>query len=220
MIGRRAFAAAMIACACAAPREQAPPPGEEAPPPAVTTAPAATDTSSVRGTLQWSDLGVRMVGGRGGSAGLQIDVTTIADEAIILAADDARQYFRDVKKKIPEAVPAREAAGLLPFLVGYTGLEKQVSFDPTRLEIRTEGATRYPRYIVPVSPAFDRRVVDLYETVYAIYLFEGEQIDLNATLEFRYADLTSGAGWRQVVERIQRAKTRLDGGAATPEESR
>ena len=212
---RRALVAVAAAglATCAAPREETAPAGE-GPPPTVTTSPAAGDTSSVRGTLQWSDLGVRMVGGRGGSAGLQIDVTTIADEAVVLAADDVRQYFRDVKKKIPEAVPAREAAGLLPFLVGYTGLEKQVSFDPTRLEIRTEGATRYPRYIVPVSPKFDRRVVDLYETVYAIYLFEGKQLDLHATLEFRYDDLTTGGAWRQVVERMQRAKTRLEGGTS------
>lgn len=198
--------------ACAAPREEAPPPGEVAVPPPLGTRPATVDTTEIRGTLQWSDLGVRMVG-RADNVGLQIDVTTIADESVALAADDVRQYFRDLKKKIPEAVPPREARELVPFLVGYTGIEKEVSFDPTRLEIRSEGSTFYPRYIVPVSPQFERRLVDLYQTVYALYLFDPD-LDLKATLEFRYGDMSSGTAWRQVVQRIQRAKTRLEGGMA------
>lgn len=205
--------AALALAACAAPREEAPPAGETGAPP-TTTAPDAPDTTGVRGTLQWSDLGVRMVG-RGRTAGLQIDVTTITDEVVELAADDAREYFREVRKKIPEAVPARELDELVPFLVGYTGFEKEISFDPTRLEIRSEGSTYYPRYIVPVSPTFERRVAELYRTVYAVYLFDDE-VDLKATLEFRYDDLSSGTAWRQVVEQIQRAKNRLEGAETTP----
>jgi hypothetical protein len=204
---------AVALAACAAPREEAPPAGEAGATP-VTVAPDAPDTTGVRGTLQWSDLGIRMVG-QGRTAGLQIDVTTIADEAMELAVDDAREYFRDVRKKIPQAVPAREIDELLPFLVGYTGFEKEISFDPTRLEIRSEGSTYYPRYVVPVSPTFDRRVAELYRTVYAIYLFDDE-VDLKATLEFRYDDLSSGTAWRQVVDRIQRAKTRLEGAGVRP----
>ena len=214
---RRWTIAALALAACAAPREEAAPAGEAGVPPA-TTAPDARDTTGVRGTLQWSDLGIRMVGS-GRTAGLQIDVTTIADEAVALAADDAREYFRDVRKKIPEAVPAREIDELLPFLVGYTGFEKEISFDPTRLEIRSEGSTYYPRYVVPVSPTFERRVAELYRTVYAIYLFDDE-VDPKATLEFRYDDLSSGTAWRQVVERIQRAKTRLEGGETQPPRGR
>lgn len=206
--------AALAISACAAPREERPPAGDIAAPPPSVSRPAAVDTTDVRGFLHWSDLGVRMVG-RVGNAGLQIDVTTIADDAVALAADDVRGYFRDLKKKVPQAVPARQAQELLPFLVGYTGIEKEVSFDPTRLEIRSEGSTFYPRYVVPVSPRFERHVVDLYETVYAIYLFDAG-LDLNATLEFRYGDMSSGGTWRQVVENIQRAKTRLEGGPTTP----
>jgi hypothetical protein len=206
---------ALLLCAwlaaCAAPREEAAPAGETAAPPPTTAAGAApADTSRVRGTLQSSDLGIRMVGS-GSLDGLQIDVTTLAESAIELAADDVRTYYRDLKKRIPEAVPAPEASRLQPFLVGYTGFEKEISFDPTRLEIRSEGSTHYPPYIIPVSPGFDRRVVDLYQTVYAIYLFPAE-VDLTATLEFRYGEMTSGSAWRAVVDRIQRAKTRLEGG--------
>jgi hypothetical protein len=206
----RAVLAWAVLASCAAPREEGPPAGEPGTPPAESAAGAApADTSGVRGTLQSGDLGIRMVGD-GSTAGLQIDVSTLADVAIEVAADDVRTYFGDLKKRIPDAVPPAEASGLQPFLVGYTGFEKEVSFDPTRLEIRSEGSTHYPRYIVPVSPGFDRHVVDLYQTVYAIYLFPAE-VDLTATLEFRYGDLSSGNSWRGVVDRIQRAKTRLEG---------
>lgn len=161
------------------------------------------------GYLTWEELGVRMIG-EGSTAGLRIDVTILDDEAIALASDDVRAYFRDLKARITDAVPPADARDLHPFLVGYTGREKQVSFDPTLLELRSEGSTYYPRYVVPVSPKFDRRLVDLYETVYGIYLFDAD-IDLNATLEFQYENLSSGSRWRSVVEAIQRAKTR--GGA-------
>jgi len=208
----RAALVAVLAAAlsCAAPREEGPPPGGAAATPTVAEGAAPADTSRVRGTLRSEDLGIRMVGD-GATAGLQIDVTTLSETAVELASDDVRTYFRDLKKRIPDAVPAAEASRLEPFLVGFTGIEKEVSFDPTRLELRSEGSTTYPRYIVPVSPAFDRRLVGLYQTVYAIYLFPAE-VDLTATLEFRYGELSSGVAWRGVVDRIQRAKARLEGG--------
>lgn len=184
---------------------------------------AAADTSAARGEadwpepgavverdagstgyLSWEQLGVRMVG-EGPTAGLRIDVTTLDDEAIALASDDVRSYFRDVKGRIGEALAGGQAREAHAFLVGFTGFQKQVQFDPTLLQLRSEGSTYYPRTIIPVSPKFDRRLVDLYETVYGIYLFDSE-FDLNAILEFQYENLSTGARWRSVVEAIQRAK--------------
>lgn len=158
------------------------------------------------GYLQWEDLGVRMVG-EGATAGLRIDVTTLDEAAVALAGEDVRAYFADLKSRMVGAVPPEAAERMHPFLVAYSGFEREVRFDPTRLQLRSEGSTHYPRYVVPVSPDFDRRLVGLYQTVYAIYLFE-PGIDLRATLEFQYADLTTGGAWRSVVERIERAKAR------------
>lgn len=202
-----------LACAGAPPREEPETDAAAADTTGEATAPRPFDTgvaSRVRGTLDWEDLSVRMVG-RGTQKGLQIDVTTLDETALQLASDDVRAFFRDAKRRIPDAVPPGAAEGLTPFLVGYTGFEKEVSFDPTRLQIESEGSTFYPRYIVPVSSNFDRQVVQLYETLYGVYLFDAG-IDLNATLEFRYDELTTGATWRRVVENIQRAKSRLEGG--------
>lgn len=201
----------VLGAACSAARE------EGSPPAAVVGSPPADSVragaSGSTGFLSWEDLGVRLIG-RGSDAGLRIDVSTLGNDAIALAADDVRSYFTDVRKRIPEAVPGDAATELTPFLVGYSAFEKEISFDPTRLQIRSEGSTYYPQYVIPVSPRFERRVVDLYETVYAIYLFDAG-LDLDATLEFQYAELTSGGAWRSVVEKIQRAKAqrRSEGGA-------
>ena len=196
----------LVTLACAAPPPATPPTGE---PPAEEPETAQTDRPSgivsSTGYLSWEDLSVRMVG-QGATAGLRIDVTTLNPDAVRLASDDIRSYLSDQRARIAERVPGDDAERLTAFLVGYTGFEKEVGFDPTRLQIRSEGSTYYPRNILPVSAKFDRRVVGLYETVYGIYLFP-EGLDLIATLEFQYDELSSGGAWREVVRRVQRAKT-------------
>lgn len=199
--------------ACAAPRQTAPP-GDEAATagaePPVAPPPSAATTGAA-GTLSWEELGVRMVG-RETSAGLQIDVTTLDDAALAVAAEDIRAYLRDLKARIPDfGIDPRRAAEMNALLVGFTGFEKEVSFDPTRLIVVSEGSTFYPIHILPISPRFDRRLVDLYETVYGIYLFD-ESIDLFANLEFRYADLSTGTAWLALVSRIKRAQARTGTG--------
>ena len=203
--------AVLLALACAAPPPATPPAGE---PPAEVSETAQTDRPagvvSSTGYLSWEDLSVRMVGQSGPTAGLRIDVTTLNPDAVRLASDDIRSYLSDQRSRIAERVTGDDAERLTAFLVGYTGFEKEVGFDPTRLQIRSEGSTYYPRTILPVSARFDRRVVDLYETVYGIYLFP-EGLDLIATLEFQYGELSSGGAWREVVRRVQRAKTQRQG---------
>ena len=204
-----AFGAGLaLAAACAFPAAET----EPGAPPAAGAAdtveagrPPAAGADRTLGFLGWEELSVRMVG-EGATAGLRIDVTTLDDEAVALAADDVRTYLEDMKNRIPDAVPP-SARDLRAFLVAYSGFEKEVRFDPSRLQLRSEGSSYYPRYVVPISPEFDRRLVGLYQTVYAIYLFDAS-IDLRATLEFQYADLTTGGAWRGVVERIERARAR------------
>lgn len=191
----------LVACASA---QDAPPDTSGADP---TNSPASEGTRSAN-TLSWEELGVRLVG-RETSAGLQIDVTTLNEDALAVAAEDIRNHLFDLKRRIPEAegFAPEEVEEMTPLLVAFTGFEKEISFDPTRLILRSEGSTFYPVHILPVSPRFDRRLVGLYETVYGIYLFE-PGIDFFANLEFQYADLTSGESWRGIVERVQRAKAR------------
>lgn len=195
-----------LALACAAPPPDGPPAGDL--PPGETAPPSARDPGALGSTgyLRWEDLSVRLVAQSGPDAGLRIDITTLHPDAIRLAADDIRSYLNDQRARIGDRVPGPDAERLTAFLVGYTGFEKEVGFDPTRLQIRSEGSTYYARHVLPLSTRFDRRVVDLYETVYGIYLFPPD-LDLVATLQFEYGGLSSGGAWRRVVEQVQRAKT-------------
>jgi hypothetical protein len=213
------LAAFLVALGCAAPGGETPP-GDTgtaaaedavAPPPVTEAAPAGAASAS--GYLSWEDLSVRVVG-QGPTAGLRIDVTTLSPDAVRLAADDIRSYLGDQRARIGERVPGEDAERLTAFLVGYTGFEKEVGFDPTRLQIKSEGSTYYPRHVLPLSAKFDRRIVGLYETVYGIYLFPAG-LDLLATLEFQYDNLSSGGAWRRVVEKVQRAKTQRQGDASS-----
>lgn len=203
-----------LACAGAPPREEPAPDATErteAPPARQPSRPPPESAAAMKfqGTLDWDNISIRMVG-IDVEKGLQIDVTTLDEEALELIADDIRPFFDDVMRRVPEAVPPGAMEDLTPFLVGYTAFEKEISFDPSRLRIVSEGSTFYPRHIVPISPSFDRRLINLYETLYGVYLFDAS-IDLYATLEFRYGELTTGDSWRRVIQNVQRAKARVEG---------
>jgi hypothetical protein len=202
---------ALGALGCAAPARETPPAGDVAtaadtlppPPPSV-----PTFETRAAGTLSWEEMSVRMVG-RETSAGLQIDITTLEPSALEVAAPDIRAYLEDLQRRarVDSGLSEREIRELKTFLVGFTGFEKEVHYDPTLLHIRSEASTYYPLRIVPVSERFERRVVDLYRTVYAVYIFE-PSVDLNATLDFRYEELSSGGAWRALINRVQRARAR------------
>lgn len=158
------------------------------------------------GALSWEDLGVRL-GGEGSPGGLRIDVTTLHPDAVALAGDDVRAYFDDLRRRAAPALDEEAWRDATPFLVAFSGLERDVPFDPTRLRLESEGATLHPRRIVPLGPELDRRRVGLYETAYAVYLFD-PGVDLRGPLEFRYDELSSGDAWRRVVRAVERARTR------------
>ena len=199
---------------CATAQQEVPPSGDAQPPADAAavddSGPPSVSGTRIASTLSWEELSVRLVG-RQTSQGLQIDVTTLDGEAIVLAAEDIHAHLADLKQRIPatHGLSANDIEEMTPLLVAFTGFEKEISFDPSRLIIFSEGSTFYPLHVLPVSPNFDRRLVGLYETVYGIYLFE-PGIDFFANLEFRYADLSSGARWVSLVRRVQRAKARRE----------
>jgi hypothetical protein len=200
------------ALSCAAPAREAPPAGDVGTAADTLTPTPAAPTFGTRaaGTLSWEELSVRMVG-RETSAGLQIDITILDPSVLTVAAPDIRAYLEDLQRRarVESGLSEREFGERKAFLVGFTGFEKEVHYDPTLLHIRSEGSTFYPLKIIPVSERFERRVVDLYQTVYAIYLFE-PSVDLNATLDFRYEELSSGGAWRALINRVQRALARQE----------
>lgn len=211
MSTRHCLGVALAALGCVAPVQESPPAGDVAARDSVADIEVATVDAQSAGTLSWDELSIRMVG-RETSAGLRIDITTLEGHILAVAAPDIRSYLLDLQRRAREqnGVPERDFREMKAFLVGFTGFEKEVDYDPTLLYIRSEASTFYPLRIIPVSERFERRIAGLYETVYAVYLFD-PALDLNATLDFRYAELSSGTAWRGLVNRVHRAQARERG---------
>jgi hypothetical protein len=202
MIAAAAVLSAFSALSCAG----APPPGAAAgatEPPAAGAERATADTTSGRGFLDREDVTVRMAGD-----GLIIDVIPMNPEVLGLATDDLRVYLQEALKKVPETVPPDIQRRGVYFLVGFSATEKEISFEPSRVELNSEGRRYYPLYIVPISAGFERKVLEIFSApVWAVYIYE-PGIDLVSTLEFAYGDASTGGDWRRVVQNIEEARGR------------
>ena len=156
------------------------------------------------GVLEREDVSLRMAG-----SGLIIDIIAMNPEVIGLAADDLRAYLEDALRKVPETVPPDLQREGTYFLVGFSSTVKEISFEPSQIRLESEGRQYYPRYIVPISTAFERKILQIFQPpVWAVYIFD-PGIDLLSTLEFAYQDrVTTRGGWRRIVQNVEEARGR------------
>ena len=86
---------------------------------------------------------------------------------------------------------------------------KEISFEPSRVALNSEGSQYYPRAIVPISQGFESKILEILKApVWGVYIFD-PGIDLVSTLEFTYGDLaSSGASWRKVIQNVELARSR------------
>lgn len=157
------------------------------------------------GFIDRDDVTLRMAG-----AGLIVDILPMNAEIVSLATDDLRTYFQEALKKVPDTVPPDLQREGTFFLIGFSSTQKEVSFEPTRVQVDSEGRRYYPRYIVPVSSGFDHKVLELFRPVWAVYIYD-PGIDLLSTLEFGYGDeLSTGGDWRGIVQNVEEARARAE----------
>jgi hypothetical protein len=163
--------------------------------------PASQDST---GFLDRDDVTVRMAG-----EGLIVDILPMNPELISLATDDLRRFLEEAYRKIPDTVPPDLKQNGTTFLVGFTSTEKEISFEPSRVALNSEGRQYYPRAIVPISQGFESKVLQILSApVWGVYIYD-PGIDLVSTLEFSYGDLSSaGAAWRRVVQAVELARSR------------
>jgi hypothetical protein len=187
VIGRISLAVLVLVCA-GAPR-------------AAAQAPGSSDST---GFLDLDDVTVRMAGG-----GLRVDILPMNPEIVSLSTDDLRRFLEEAYRKIPDTVPYDLKQNGTTFLIGFTSSEKEISFEPSRVALNSEGRQYYPRTIVPISQGFESKVLTILSApVWGVYIFD-PGIDLVSTLEFSYGDLSSsGASWRRVVQAVELARTR------------
>ena len=155
------------------------------------------------GFLDQDDVTLRMAG-----QALIVDVLPMNAEVLELATDDLRTYLQEALRKVPDTVPPDLQRNGTFFLVGFSSTEKEVLFEPTQLQLNSEGRRYWPRYIVPVTAGFSNRVLELFRPVFGVYVYD-PGIDLLSTLEFSYGDtISSGARWRAVVQNVEEARSR------------
>jgi hypothetical protein len=198
-------ALALLACAQNPSPATGAPAREESAVGVVPTAPAeGASRSDTTGFLDRDDITVRMAGD-----GLIVDILPMNAEVVGLATDDLRTFFEDALKKVPDSVPPDLQQNGAYFLVGFSATQKEISFEPSRVALNSEGRQYYPAAIVPIGRGFESKVLQiLAPPVWAVYIYE-PGIDLVSTLEFTYADeLSTGTAWRNVVQAVELARSR------------
>jgi hypothetical protein len=196
-----AIASAVLVSACSAA-----PPAEEQPAPTRTSDPEMLPPPGY-GTLRQDDFTIQFARGP-----VQIKVTPLDERVIRLAAPDTYQRLHGMVASRSERIrQMAETAGVRGepkvFLVSFFTREKQASFEPTSLQLLSQGILFFPRGILPLTPEWGRQQLKQEESQSALYLFD-PAIDLNVAFEVDYQGARS-FGWTQIIRTLQAERGRV-----------
>jgi hypothetical protein len=196
-----ALAAALISVACSAgpsPDEQPSPDvssdSEELPPPGF-------------GTLRQDDFTVGLAAGQ-----VQIKITPLDEGVIRLAAPDTYQRLHGMVASRSDRIrQMAETAGMrgdpMVFLVSFFTRDRQAQFEPTNLQLLSEGILYFPQGILPLTPEWGRQQLLQEKTQSALYLFD-PAIDLDVVFEAEYGGQRSFA-WASIIRILQAERGRV-----------
>jgi hypothetical protein len=191
------------ACSAAPPAEDEPAPttsadSEELPPPGY-------------GTLRQDDFTVPLASGP-----LQIKVTPLDESVIRLAAPDTYQRLHGLVQSRSDRIRdmgrqagLREDASV--FLVSFFTREQQAAYEPTGLQLLSNGILYRALGILPLTPEWGRQQVKQEKAQSALYLFD-PAIDLDVTFEVEYLGGRSLA-WTGIIRTLQAERGRVVGRA-------
>jgi hypothetical protein len=193
----------LTACSAASPAEDEPAPTTSAgldalPPPGY-------------GTLRQDDFTVPMASGP-----LQIKVTPLDESVIRLAAPDTYQRLHGLAQSRSDRIrDMGQQAGLREdatvFLVSFFTREQQAAYEPTGLQMLSNGILYRALGILPLTPEWGRQQVKQEESQSALYLFD-PAIDLDVTFEVEYLSRRSLA-WTGIIRTLQAERGRVVGRA-------
>jgi hypothetical protein len=195
------LAAAILVYACsAAPR------AEEEPIPVLGTSSEALPPPGY-GALRQDDFTVPLAYGT-----LRIKVTPLDERVIRLAAPDTYQRLHGmVGARIERIRSMGQSAGLrgdpAVFLVSFFTQDQQAPYEPTSLQVLSQGILYRSVGILPLTPEWGRQQVRQEETQSALYLFE-PAIDLNVGFEVEYRGRRSLA-WAGIIRTLQTERARV-----------
>jgi hypothetical protein len=196
-----ALATALLPVACSAgpsPEEQASPDvrsdSEELPPPGF-------------GTLRQDDFTVGLASGQ-----VQIKITPLDESVIRLAAPDTYQRLHGMVASRSDRIrQMAETAGVRGdpkvFLVTFFTRDRQAQFEPTNLQLLSEGILYFPQGILPLTPEWGRQQLLQEKTQSALYLFD-PAIDLDDVFEAEYGGARSFA-WASIIRILQAERGRV-----------
>jgi hypothetical protein len=183
-------------------------------PPAEEAAPSTTQGRTTQelpppgyGTLRQDDFTVPL-----NWSVVQIKVTPLDESVIRLAAPDTYQRLHGLVRSRAERIrQTAENEGLRGdpkvFLVSFFTRDYQVQFEPTSLQLQSQGIIFFPRGILPLTPDWGRQQLKQEETQSALYLFD-PAIDLEVPFEVQYLEVRSFA-WGAIIGRLQAERGRV-----------
>ncbi len=147
---------------------------------------------------------------------LQIKVTPLDEGVIRLAAPDTYQRLHGLVESRSQRIQELAArAGLreMPaiFLVSFFTRDRQVTYEPTALQMLSRGILYRPAEILPVTPQWGRQQLKQQETQTALYIYD-PSIDLDVTFEVEYEGERSLA-WASIIRILQAERGRVIGRA-------
>lgn len=145
---------------------------------------------------------------------LQVKVTPLHEEVIRLAAPDTYQRLHGlVGSRLQRIDDLAQRAGLSEtpgvYLVSFFTRSRQAQFEPTGLNLLSQGILYRHVGILPLTPEWGRQQVKQEETQSALYLFD-PAIDLDVGLEVEYKG-TRSSTWSRIISTLQAERARVRG---------
>lgn len=200
----RIAAAIAFATACSA----APDPAES---PSPESRSQTTDSETLPppgyGTLRQDDFTVAFQAGE-----VQVKVTPLAESVIRLAAPDTYQRLHGLTASREARIRERaDDAGIQGgpgvFLVSFFTYDRQAEYQPTDLQLLSQGKLYRPLGVIPLTPQWGREQVKQQETQSALYLFE-PGIDLDVPFQVEYGGQSS-FNWTSIIRVLQSERARV-----------
>lgn len=143
---------------------------------------------------------------------VQIKITPLDESVIRLAAPDTYQRLHGMVAARSERIQQlAETAGIRGepkvFLVSFFTRDRQATFEPTSLQLLSQGILFFPQGILPLTPDWGRQQLRQEKTESALYLFAPE-IDLNVAIEVEYRGARSLA-WTSIIRVLQAERGRV-----------
>ena len=159
------------------------------------------------GTLRQDDFTIDL-----NSDAVQIKITPLDESVIRLAAPDTYQRLHGMVASRAERISQLAlTAGIRGepkvFLVSFFTRERQAPFEPTSLQLLSQGILYFPQGILPLTPDWGRQQLHQEKTESALYLFAPE-IDLDVALEAEYRGARSLA-WTSIIRVLQAERGRV-----------